>query len=116
MRLQEEFLFELWDTIPVGKLNGIKYKELCDLWGVNKRQARAILHELSIFESGDDFVLIRSCRGHGFYKTQEREDIEAYKREIYSKALRLLAILTKINRVLKVDEKQLSFEDLTAEG
>lgn len=90
-----------WDCIPVGKENAITYPELCLMWDCSARKVRNILHELSYEDNGDNMILIRSSHGKGFYKTDNSEDIERYKKECINRAKHTFAPLRKINRVLK---------------
>lgn len=97
-----------WRDIPIGKENALTYTELCILWNVNERGARAILHELSLYDSGDDFILIRSARNKGFYRTDSKAEMKAYKRECLAKGRSIFAPIKKINRVLSEDDMQFS--------
>jgi len=103
-------LEEYWETIPTGRGNSMTYAELCDLWGTDRRWVRNVLHRLSEYDDGSDYVLIRSSSCRGFYKTNDREEIERYKREIKSRAMNTFAPLRKINRVLGEDENQMVIE------
>jgi hypothetical protein len=99
-----------WQDIPVGKENAVAYTELCCMWGKDKRTVRSILHELSRFDSGDDYILIRSSGGKGFYRTDDIEDIKAYKKECLSRGRNVFAPIRKINRVLNAqDASQYAF-------
>lgn len=89
-----------WQSIPVGKEHAITYSTLCCMWGVEKRAVRSILHELSRYDSGDNYILIRSSSGRGFYRTDNTAEIEAYKRECLSRGRNVFAPIKKINRVL----------------
>ena len=89
---------EYWETIPIDK--PITYDELCALWGMKKRAVRAVLHDLSLFDNGDDYILIRSGSGKGFYRTNDADKIRAYKRECLAKGRSIFAPVKKINRVL----------------
>lgn len=95
-----------WDELPVGKENAITYPELCDAWNMNERKARAILHALSLYDNGDNYILIRSSSGKGFYKTDDETDITAYKRECLNKGRSVFAPVKKINRVLNANTEQ----------
>lgn len=97
-----------WNDIPVGKENAVSYKELCDVWGCDTRQARRILHELSRQDNGDNYILIRSGKCKGFYKTDDENEIRAYKRECLNKGRSIFAPVKKINRVLSFDISQYS--------
>lgn len=93
-------LEQYWACIPVGKENAITYPQLEMRWGMNERSVRAMLAELSRFDNGDNYILIRSSAGRGFYLTDDPADIAAYKRECRSRAIKTFAPLKKINRVL----------------
>lgn len=97
-----------WNDIPVGKKNAVTYNELCARWGCDTRKARAILHELSLFDNGDNYILIRSSRCKGFYKTDDGDEIRAYKRECLNKGRSVFAPVKKINRVLSENTMQYS--------
>lgn len=93
-------LLSFWESIPVGKENAITYPELEQLWNMSARRVRLMLAELSRFDNGDNYILIRSSANKGFYLSDDPDDIEAYKRECRSRAIKTFAPLKKINRVL----------------
>lgn len=95
---------QYWQAIPVGKENAITYAELCEKWSCSERTVRRILHELSYNDNGDNYVLIRSSHGKGFYKTDDIADIERYRKECSNRARRTFAPLKKIDRILKSKE------------
>ncbi len=95
-----------WHEIPIGKENAITYPELCAAWNMTERQARKTLHELSGFDNGDDYILIRSSNNKGFYKTDDETEIKAYKRECLNKGRSVFAPVKKINRVLNANTEQ----------
>lgn len=97
-----------WDDIPVGKENAYTYDDLCYFWNCTERKARAILHELSLYDNGDNYILIRSSKGKGFYKTDDAAEIAAYKRECLNKGRSVFAPVKKINRVLNANAEQYS--------
>lgn len=93
-----------WQDIPIGKENAVTYETLCRCWSADKRQVRAILHALSLYDSGDDYILIRSAKnGGGFYKTDDRAEMQAYRKECLNKGKSNFAPVKKINRVLNSD-------------
>lgn len=96
-----------YNSIPVGRENAVTYPTLCEKWGMSERQVRKKLHELSRFDSGDNFIIIRSGHGKGFYKTDDINEIKAYKKEIMAKAKSNFAPLGKINRILNSDTEAL---------
>lgn len=89
-----------WASLPVGRENAITYAQLERRWGMNERSVRKMLADLSRFDNGDNYILIRSSAGRGFYLTDDPADIAAYKRECRSRAIKTFAPLKKINRVL----------------
>ena len=110
-------LYHFWDDIPTDETGtpAVDYATLCFLWNVDRRGARAILAELSAFDNGDGFILIRSSHNAGFYKTRNREKIAAYRREVYARAMNTLKPLKKIKRVLQRNE-QITIDDLLLFG
>ena len=104
-------MLKYWDDIPVGKENAITYPELCALWKCTERFARVILHELSLYDNGDNYILIRSSKCRGFYKTDNEDEITAYKRECLNKGRNIFAPIKKINRVLNANTEQYSFDN-----
>lgn len=100
-----------WQDIPVGKENAVTYATLCALWQCTERQARERLHALSLYDNGDNYILIRSGGCKGFYKTDDEAEIKAYKRECLNKGRSIFAPVKKINRVLNADVAQLSIEN-----
>lgn len=95
-----------WQDIPEGKENAVDYPTLCEMWGMKPRGVRGILHELSLYDNGDDFVLIRSGKTKGFYKTDDPDEIAAYRKECLNKGRSVFAPVKKCNRVLSADGKQ----------
>ena len=106
--MNEQLLCQYWDEIPIGKENAYTYTQLCLIWGFEERRVRRILHDLSRFDNGDNYILIRSCNGKGFYKTDNAADIAAYRAECLNKGKSIFAPLRKIDRVLKPDTGQLN--------
>ena len=100
-----------WDDIPTGKENAITYTELCTLWECSERKARERLHELSHYDNGDNYILIRTSKCKGFYRTDDENEIQAYKRECLNKGRSIFAPIKKINRVLNANKEQYSFDN-----
>ena len=101
-------LDEYWETIPVGRENAVSYTELAIRWGVHSnRVVRNRLHQLSAYDNGDGLVLIRSSNWCGFYRTDDRDEIAAYRQEVYNRARRTFAPFKKINRILGTNENQM---------
>lgn len=95
-----EQLSRYWEEIPIGMENAVSYFELCVKWGISERQVRNILHDLSLFDNSDNYVLIRSARTKGFYRSDDIDEIQAYRRECLSKGKSIFALVKKCNRIL----------------
>ena len=113
--LKKRMLEMFWVDIPIGKENAVTYPELCETWNMGERTVRRILHNLSLFDNGDDYVLIRSGKSKGFYKTDDKDEIAAYRKECLSKGRSVFAPVKKCNRILKDTAGQIElFNNLRA--
>lgn len=106
--MDKRVLEAYWEQLPTTKEDACTYPVLCALWGASERTVRTILHELSRYDNGDDYILIRSSGCKGFYKTDNHEEIEAYKRECLNRGRNVFAPVKKINRVLNANTAQYS--------
>lgn len=103
-------LEQYWNSLPIGKENAADYNELCAKWNMSKRKVRQTLHDLSLYDSGDDYILIRSGSSKGFYRTNDMQIINAFRKECLSKAKSNFAPLKKINRIItEADNTQMNF-------
>lgn len=110
--LIDKYKLELyWNDIPIGKENATDYPALVSLWGKSERQVRQILHELSLFDNGDDYILVRSASGKGFYRTDDAATMMAYRKECLSKGKSVFAPVKKINRVLNLNTSQITIDN-----
>lgn len=96
-----------WQQIPIGRENAYTYDKLCEMWECSERTARQILHELSSYDNGDEFILIRSGGSKGFYRTDNPDEIERYRQECLNKGRSIFAPVRKCNRILSIDDSQL---------
>ena len=102
-------LSKCWSDIPIGKKNAATYADLKSWWGLSERSVRFVLHELSTIDTGDNYILIRSASGKGFYRTDDITEIKRYKAEIVSRGISILATTKKANRIIRMqDDLQLS--------
>ena len=97
-----------WQSIPVGAENAVTYPMLCIMWGCGERTVRQILHDLSEYDNGDNYILIRSSREKGFYRTDDTAKIDTYRKECLNKGRAHFAPLRKINRIMNTDAEQYS--------
>ena len=109
--MYESRLELFWNDIPTERREAVTYPVLQMWWGLNEREVRRALHELSGFDNGDNYVLIRSGKTKGFYKTDNRNEIESYKRECLNKGRSVFAPIKKINRILKSNITQFSLSN-----
>lgn len=110
--MDDALLETYWGSIPVGKENAITRSELMAKWSMCERSVRGVLHELSHYDNGDDYILIRSGKNKGFFKTSDPAEIEAYRKECINKGRSNFAPLRKINRVIaNLDANQFSMEN-----
>lgn len=100
-----------WHMIPVGRNNAVEYPALVEVWGMCERAVRKILHELSQIDNGDDYVLIRSSKSKGFYRTDDKEDIATYRAECLRKGKSIFSAVKKCNRILRTDTTQYSLDN-----
>lgn len=103
-----------WQSIPVGRENSVSYRTLCARWGRCERSVRQILQALSRYDNGDNYVLIRSSRGGGFYKTDDHTEIEQYRQECLNRGRNIFAAISKCNRILENQDGQMSLFDVLA--
>ena len=106
--MNDQTLELYWHEIPIGRENALSYADLCYMWSKDKRAVRDILHQLSGLDNGDNYILIRSSNGAGFYKTDNAREIAAYRAECLNRGKRTFAPLRKIDRVLAPESGQLS--------
>lgn len=96
-----------WKQIPIGRENALTYPMICSMWNCSERTARQILHELSSYDNGDPYILIRSSSSKGFYRTNDSTEIERYRHECLRKGRSIFAPVRKCNRILSIDDSQL---------
>ena len=106
--MNDMLLEAYWSELPKERENAATYERLCSMWRRDKRTVRRILHELSAFDNGDNYILIRSSHNTGFYKTDNTKEIAAYRAECLNRGKRTFAPLRKIDRVLASESGQLS--------
>lgn len=117
--MDEYKLEAYWNDIPTAKNEAASYGVLMMWWNVTEREVRQILHDLSHYDNGDDYVLIRSSKYKGFFKTDDTNEIELYKKEVLNKGRSVFAPVKKINRILRANTNQYSFVNnlrVTREG
>lgn len=94
-------MHEYYKSIPIGRNNAITRKELALRWGVSDRLARRIVAKLRAEDNGDDYVIVAYSSRKGYFRTNQKEDIEHFEREICKRARNTFAPLKKARRVLR---------------
>ena len=97
-----------YNDIPIGMENAITKKELQIRWGMTERAVRAKIQLLRAADFGDDMVIISRSSGRGYYRTNNLEEIIAYKQEVINRGKHTFLPLRKVNRILN-EENQLKF-------
>lgn len=97
--MNDRELLKYWNDIPIGAKNAATYEELSTKWHCTYRRVRKILELLSAADTGDDYILIRSSHGRGFFRTKDRRLIHRYRKEIINRANNVLKPLDKIYKV-----------------
>lgn len=97
-----------YESIPIGKENAISREALCALWGKNARSVRRTIEKLRRHDNGDDFVIVSTAHQAGYFRSNDREDIVAFKAEVTRRGKHTFRPLHKVNRILGVHENQLS--------
>lgn len=106
--MTNEMLEQYWNSIPIGKVNAVDYPALCVAWGMRERAVRQMLHDLSKLDNGDNYILMRSSKNRGFYRTDDPAEIRAYRQECLNRGRNVFAPLRKCSRVLNTDPMQMS--------
>ena len=97
--MNDRELLKYWNDIPIGAKNAVSYEELSAKWHRTYRGVRKILELLGTVDTGDDYILIRSSHGRGFFRTKDRRLIHRYRKEIINRANNVLKPLNKIYKV-----------------
>lgn len=94
-------LNEMYESIPIGRDNAITKDELREMWGYKTtRHVREIIAELRAIDNGDNYVIVSLSHNKGYYRTDDIDEIIAYKQETTSRAKSTFIPLKKVNRVL----------------
>lgn len=105
MNTKIERLEVYWNSLPIGREYATNYKELMTMWRKDERAVRRLLHELSGYDNGDNYILVRSARNKGgFFRTDDTEIIKQYRVECLNKGRSVFAPVKKINRVLNCSD------------
>lgn len=91
---------DYYNDIPIGKDNAVTRGELARKWNMSERYVRRTIAELRAQDNGDNYIIVSYSSGNGFYRTDDLEEIAAYKAETMNRARHTFIPLKKINRVL----------------
>ena len=93
-------LLNYYNDIPIGKDHAVTKEKLSIRWHMDERSVRKIIQELRIADFGDNYVIISSSSGRGYYRSSDKAEIERFRKEIINRARNTFLPLKKINRVL----------------
>ena len=93
-------LLNYYNDIPIGKRNAITKEALMAKWHMSERAVRNIIRELRLQDFGDDYVVISLSSGKGYYKSDDTDDLIAFKKEVTNRGRHTFAPLRKVNRIL----------------
>ena len=102
-------LEEMYYSIPIGKRNAVTKERLAEMWGYRaERNVREKIAEMRAIDNGDNYVIVSLSNNKGYYRTDDVDEIAAYKRETIHRAQSIFIPLKKANRVLlEMDNRQL---------
>jgi hypothetical protein len=101
-------MINFYESIPIGKENAILRSQLCVLWKMDAREVRRKVAKLRSHDNGDDFVIISTANKAGYYRSDDRSDIENFKQEVSRRARHTFIPLKKVNRILGIHQNQSS--------
>lgn len=97
-----------YESIPIGKENAVLRNHLCVLWNMDAREVRRKVAKLRSQDNGDDFVIVSTSNQAGYYRSDNRSDIENFKQEVSRRARHTFIPLKKVNRILGTHQNQVS--------
>lgn len=100
-----------YETIPIGKNNPILRNQLCILWNMCDRQVRNKVAKLRSQDNGDDFVIVSTSDNAGYYRSDDRLDINKFKQQTLKRGKKTFLPLKKVNRILGTHENQSSISN-----
>lgn len=101
-----------YESIPIGKSNPILRTQLCVLWNMSDRQVREKIAHLRSNDNGDDFVIVSTSNNAGYYRSDDRKDIDAFKQQTLKRGKKTFLPLKKVNRILGTHENQSSINNV----
>ena len=67
---------EIWDNLPVGHENAMTKKQLCDMYGYDRRVLRRVFESLCYL----DKIACNFMDGKGYFKASNYEELEKFKK------------------------------------
>lgn len=105
-------MINYYESIPIGKDNPILRAELCILWKMSDRQVRNTVAKLRSQDNGDDFVIVSTSDNAGYYRSDDRLDINKFKQQTLKRGKRTFLPLKKVNRILNIHQNQTSINNV----
>ena len=95
-----------YEDIPIGSKNAISRAELSRKWKCSDRDARRIIADLRAEDNGDEYIIVAYSSGKGYYRTNDKAEIDHFVKEMSKRARNTFAPLKKARRVLKKAEME----------
>lgn len=116
-------LIKCYNDLPIGKKNAITKIELQCKWGMSERMVRKTISDLRAMDLDDDFVIVSLSTGKGYFKTNDIDEIRAFKKEVTNRGRHTFTPLRKVNKILAMQsmpnalrEKRLALNISTKEA
>ena len=85
------------NDIPFGRANAVKRSELCARLGLSDRKLRRLIEAARSY----GFIILNCQDGHGYYQTDDIDEIERQYHQDKARAMSILARQKEIRRRLK---------------
>lgn len=115
-------LIDYYNDLPIGKHNAATKDQLMHRWKMSERGVRKIISDLRALDLEDDFIIVSLSTGKGYYKTNDIEEIKAFKKEVTNRGRHTFIPLRKVNKILAMQstnalkEKRLALNITTKEA
>lgn len=93
-------LIDYYNDLPIGRNNAATKETLMCKWNTSERGVRKIISELRAFDFGDDYIIVSLSTVKGYFRTNDIEEIKAFKKEVTNRGRHTFIPLRKVNRIL----------------
>jgi hypothetical protein len=89
------------NDIPIGRRNAISRAQLTKLWGCSDRTARQYIAEFRAEVTGEQYAILSSSRGDGYWMSNDPKEIQAFIDEMQAHAVKTFVAQRAAKHVLK---------------